>query len=314
MSIAESWYDSGTAWAAAGVVVAAIMGIATLVVTYRVGNPKRRVHYGMQLVVQMLKAPEGVRSDLELFHRGKQLADPYIVELQITGRGRKDIPSSAFDGGAPIRLDVSTQVVEVLQVISKPESLPVPKVEASKSEIRIGPSFIGKRQTVSITALTDGHEPALTWQSSLIDVQISPDPPETLRLFIGLRVALGGIASLVIWAFVIPAWISGGLRSAGVVFLIASLIATAVMWAVMLATIGIRRSVWRWGDKKLKMSRNDEIARYREGRTEILFAVSDRRDGISQKRGVDREVPACYRRPGAGRVFLGSQQLATASP
>lgn len=222
----------------------------------------------------MLKAPEGVRSDLELFHRGKQLADPYIVELQITGRGRKDIPSSAFDGGAPIRLDVSTQVVEILQVISEPESLPVPKVEASKSEIRIGPSFIGKRQTVSITVLTDGHEPALTWKSSLIDVQISPDPPETLRLFVGLRVALGGIASLVIWAFVIPAWVSGGLRSAGVVFLIASLIATAVMWAVMLVTIGIRRSVWRWGDKKLKISQSDEVAKYREGRTEILFASS----------------------------------------
>jgi hypothetical protein len=39
------------------------------------------------------------------------------------------------------------------------------------------------------------------------------------------------------------------------------------------------------GRQKLKLSRNDEVARYREGRAEILFAIIDRWDGIFAEKG-----------------------------
>lgn len=80
VTIAVEWYESGTFWTAAGVVVALLVGGASVSVGYIVGFPRRRLLYGMPTVAAMLTAPPGVRGDLELRHRGKVLT--------ITGRRR----------------------------------------------------------------------------------------------------------------------------------------------------------------------------------------------------------------------------------
>lgn len=225
MIIAESWYESGTVWAALGVGVAVVVGIVTLVMTYRFGKPSRRLYIGMRTSVPLLAAPPDARSDLELLYRKEKLKDPYLIELQITSRGRKDIPSSAFDSGEPVHLSLAASIIEILRTNVNPESLPIPTVELGEREVRVGPSLFKKRQTLVITILTDGQKPVLTCKSSLIDVQISSDPPQAIGLFLGTRVILGAIASLVIWALVIPAWLESGFKAAAVVFLVASLIA-----------------------------------------------------------------------------------------
>lgn len=146
MSIADKWYASATFWTATGVVVALLAVVATVLVTYMVSFPKRRLLYGMPVVAPLLRAPADARQDLELLYRGEALAAPHVLEIELISRGRKDTPSSAYDSAKPMRLDVGARIVGVLRTTSHPESLSVPKVIVDGQSLMIGPSLIGKRQ------------------------------------------------------------------------------------------------------------------------------------------------------------------------
>jgi hypothetical protein len=186
MDVAAAFYASGTFWAGAGVLAAVLGTVAVVWVTFTVGFPRRRLYYGLRAAAPLLTAPPGMRSDLELRHRGRPvvsevgdhadawqvLADPRVLTLELVSRGRKDIPSDAYDDHQPLQLDVGARIVEVLQATSKPTSLLAPQLAADGTSLKIGPSLIGKRHEITITVLTDGGEPSLTCQSPLIDVQI----------------------------------------------------------------------------------------------------------------------------------------------
>lgn len=172
MNLAGEWYTSGTLWAAGAVVVALLVGILTVVVTYMVGFPKRRLLYGVPVATPLLTTPDGVlRGELELRHRGELLTEPHVVELKLLSKGRKDIPSTAYDGGAPIRLDVGARIIEILQTSSTPSTLAPPRVAVDGTALAIGPSLLGRHQGISFTLLVEGS-PCLTLESSLVDVDV----------------------------------------------------------------------------------------------------------------------------------------------
>src|ERR1022692_1784836 len=172
MNAAGGWYLSGTFWAAAGVVVAVLAAVAVVWVTLAVGFPRRRLYFGLRASAPLLAAPAGIRGDLELRHRGTALADPRVVTVELVSRGRRDIPSEAFDSGQPLVLDVGAPIVEVLQVTSGPGILPGPRITPDGAALNIGPSLIGRRQEITINVLTDGGQPSLACHSPLIDVQV----------------------------------------------------------------------------------------------------------------------------------------------
>jgi hypothetical protein len=180
VSIAEKWYASATFYAATGVAVTLVIGVATVLVAYVVGFPKRRLLYAMPVLAPLLSAPADVQGDLELRRHGTVLTDPHLLEIRLVARGRKDIPSSAYDSGEPIRFDVGARIVELLRSTSDPQSDPLPKYAFNGTTLTIGPSRIGKRQIIAFTLLTDGERPCLTCQSSLIDVQVRQQKPEDL--------------------------------------------------------------------------------------------------------------------------------------
>jgi len=111
MDVAAAFYASGTFWAGAGVLAAVLGTLAVVWVTFTVGFPRRRLYYGMRAAAPLLTAPPGMRSDLELRHRGtpadrkdgehadagdwQVLADTRVLTLELVSRGRKDIPSEA---------------------------------------------------------------------------------------------------------------------------------------------------------------------------------------------------------------------------
>lgn len=148
-----------------------------------------------------MSAPEGMRSELELRHRGNLLADPRALTIELVSRGRRDIPSDAYNDRQPLQLDVGAPIVEVLQVTSQPAALPTPKVLADGTVVNIGPSMIGRRHAITIAVLTDGGQPSLTCQSPLIDVQVrqrsdeSPKPGIILTIAVALLVL--GLAAMV---------------------------------------------------------------------------------------------------------------------
>lgn len=205
MSLAGEWYTSGTFWAAGTVLATLAVGIATVIVTYMVGFPKRRLQYGMPVAAPMLTAPDGVRSDLELLHRGVPLTEPHVVELTLASRGRKDIPSDAYDGGTPIRIDVGARIIELLRTTSSPTELVRPRVAIDGTALEIGPSLLGRRQGVSFTVLVEGR-PSLSFSAALIDVDTkenSDSLAQPLVLRVG-RLALAAAAVVVAVAAAMP--------------------------------------------------------------------------------------------------------------
>src|SRR6266851_2894237 len=172
MDIAGVWYASGTFWAGAGVVVTALTAVAVVWVTLTAGFPRRRLYYGLRAAAPLLAAPDGVRSDLKLLHRGTPLADPYVLTIKLVSRGRKDIPSDAYDDHQPLELDVGSRIVEILQVISEPANLPQPQIADEGTRLRIGPALLGRHHEITINVLTDGGQPSLSCRSPLIDVQV----------------------------------------------------------------------------------------------------------------------------------------------
>lgn len=121
---AEHWYSSGTLWAAVGVGVTLLIGIATLLVMW---VPRQRLYYRAPPATPLL-AP-GIKgiADLEIRHDGRRLADPYLLEITMTARGRRDIPSSAFDQDRPLGFDLGAGIVKVLQVRCSPASSLTPQ-------------------------------------------------------------------------------------------------------------------------------------------------------------------------------------------
>lgn len=98
-----------------------------------------------------------MRGDLELRHRGRLISDPHVLEIELTGNGRRDISSSAFDGGAPIAMDLSVPIVDLLQQIdSRPSLGETSKVRTAERAVLVGPCLIGRRQKISITLLLEG--------------------------------------------------------------------------------------------------------------------------------------------------------------
>jgi len=144
-------------------VVAALAAAAVVWATISVGFPRRRLYFGLRATAPLLTAPADMQSDLELRHRGIALADPRVLTIELVSRGRKDIPSEAYNDRQPLHLDVGARIVEILQVTSEPETLPAPQITTDGTLLRIGPSLIGRRHQITINVPTDSGTPSLTW-------------------------------------------------------------------------------------------------------------------------------------------------------
>lgn len=173
MSIAGEWYSSGTFWSAAAVVVTLLVGVATVAVTYLTRFARQRLEYGLRTVAPLLTAPDGVRDDLELRHRGVRLEQPHLVEVVLAGSGRRDIPGTSFDNGDPIRLDLGVPIVELLQITAddSASATPTPPVHAVGTALLVGPALIGRRQHLTLTALVQG-EPSLRCEAPLPNARV----------------------------------------------------------------------------------------------------------------------------------------------
>jgi hypothetical protein len=177
-------WDLTAFWPAAGIIVGLLAIVATVWVTLRAANPKRRLLYSMPVCTSMLNRQSEL-PELKVIYGAKQLESPHVVNVELASRGRTDIPRNAFDGGKPLRLDVGAPIVECLQVTMTPPDRPEPACAIDGSKLLIGPSLIGRRQTTVFSLLVDGAEPRLSPpEQSLVDVDLrrgSSSEPFILR-------------------------------------------------------------------------------------------------------------------------------------
>ncbi|MEU2722733.1 hypothetical protein [Streptomyces smyrnaeus] len=166
----NSFYTSGTFWAALAVFVTALVGAASVWATLRVSNPRRRLTYSIEDT--RLLRPHSLGHDLTVHLDGSVLPDPRILRVELRNLGRRDIASAAFDQGLPLKVAVNVPIMESLGVEAQHTvAQPLPAV-VRESEIQIGPGRIGQRSRLTYLFLVDG-EPSCTWQHSLIDVKVA---------------------------------------------------------------------------------------------------------------------------------------------
>ena len=217
-------WDSAAFWPAAGIVVGLLAIAATVWVTLRAANPKRRLYYAWLTDTPLITRQHDLSEELKVTYGTRQLVKPRIVTVQLVSRGRRDITREAFDNGQPVCLDLNTPIVQCVKVTTSPSDRPDPLYELDGSKLLIGPSHFGKRQTTVFSLLLDGKAPEIVKpQQSLIDVEIRQGDGQTL--FTG---ATGWI--LLVFAGVIAAPITAGVVGSGAAWAAAALVgASAVL-------------------------------------------------------------------------------------
>ena len=175
---------------------------ATVWVTLRAANPKRRLYYAWLSDTPLITRQHDLSEELKVSYGTRQLVKPRIVTVQLVSRGRRDIAREAFDEGKPVCLDLSTPIVQCVKVATSPSDRPDPSYALDGSKLLIGPSHFGKRQTTVFSLLLDGKTPEIVRpQQSLIDVEIRQGDGQTFFtsptrwLFIAV-VALAAVAAV----------------------------------------------------------------------------------------------------------------------
>jgi hypothetical protein len=173
---AGHWYTSGTLWAVLAVVASLVVGVPTFLVTWA---PRQRLLYGAAPATRLLTTGTSL-DNLEIRHRGRPLANPHLLDVTLTNRGRRDIPSSAFDQGRPLVFDVGAAILEVLQVRCDPMSALTPPTRHYGNALMIGPELISRSETITISLLVDGDHPGLTCTMPVLaQVTLTPRTPAT---------------------------------------------------------------------------------------------------------------------------------------
>jgi hypothetical protein len=199
MNVAAEWYDSDVVWAAVSVVATLVGAASAAYVAYMAAFPKRRLTYEVAHAVALFHGSDSTHNDIEVRHSGSVLNDSHLVDLVFRSRGRRDIASSSFNAGEPIRIKANRRVVAILVKHSQPASTTVPAVVVDNGAVLLGPGLITRRQTIRLTLLVDGGLPDIEVQSPLVDVSIRHAQQPRLPRYILYAAAavLGGTSGAV---------------------------------------------------------------------------------------------------------------------
>lgn len=108
---------------------------------------------------------------LKISYDDKQINDPYMTELSLESRSRRDISSDDFDQKKTLVLDIGAAIITLLSSDQEDLSLDhiAPGIEGTS--IGIEPCLIQKGPVFKIQLLTDG-KPKLTCRNTLKNVDI----------------------------------------------------------------------------------------------------------------------------------------------
>jgi len=153
-----------------GLVVAALGVVAGLVGTFLTwkGLPKKRIYFGLSDVADLLLSEK-----LNLQYERTQLSAPHTVTVVIESDGRNSVQRDDFDNGEPLVLQLGADILEVIRASSSPAHYRVPLAVIEGQSLHIGPSRIGRQQTIFYTLIIDGR-PELSCSAPLADVTVEP--------------------------------------------------------------------------------------------------------------------------------------------
>jgi hypothetical protein len=166
------------AWAVGGAVVALLSGLATIAAYVATVGGRRRITYRMSFCASLVRS---VVPGLHVSYEGAELDDPHVLGVEVEYRGRGDISGGSFEEGQPFRIDMGVPVVGVIETEFTPGQKPLPRVEASGNELRIGPGLVRSGQVMRLVVLADGAGGQLSHESPLADVRVRQRSAEAGR-------------------------------------------------------------------------------------------------------------------------------------
>lgn len=167
-------------WAVALFAVA----VFTVVVIWWLGTADRReITYSTPVVRPFINtrlprylSDRGITVSLDKVGRSglseQTFNDPFLIELIIESRGRKDIASRDFDRDRPLVFRLGTDIAAVAE---PPSSRYVEHLSIDGDVIQLSPCVIRRGPVARLVFLTDGR-PEVTCISPLIDVDIRARP------------------------------------------------------------------------------------------------------------------------------------------
>jgi hypothetical protein len=141
--------------------------------------------------------PSYATSSVTVNAAGVVLAEPRIVEFELTNVGRKDITSSMFHNSQTFVFDLGEPIVTLISSESQPDGASPALVfpPGKPNQFEIEPSHLPRDHKVTIRLLVDGPEvePRIT-RKPLVDVEVvEAAPAQTART---LAEAVGQVALL----------------------------------------------------------------------------------------------------------------------
>jgi hypothetical protein len=202
VALADQFYSSGTFWAASGTLAGIVVGVVSILVIWRQGNPVRSLRYGMSSSALLPGATQKMPGTLEVTWDGAVVQDPHVLELTLISRGRRDIASEDFDN-QPLQFNVGARILAVIKTSCTPEPAAFHAFALDGDVLKVGPGLIVRRQTIRFTLLADGPHPALSSPAeALRDVKLGKLSLESPRrhLHSSTRIAISVVAGAVIAA------------------------------------------------------------------------------------------------------------------
>jgi hypothetical protein len=151
--LTEAWHYVAALLAPAA--ASAFVGLAVGVVS-RYVRPTCQLSYGP---IRMLDTADAAQTT--------RRAVVYLV-----CSGRRDIPSSAYDQGKPVEIDLGVRIQELTRTSSSVPTTRLVGAHAEGTALVIGPGLISRRQVLGFILQIDGEPSGLRCRTSLIDVKI----------------------------------------------------------------------------------------------------------------------------------------------
>ena len=167
------WYSSITLWTALGSIFAfGLLSFAAWAAwsSYIAGR-RQLLSYAVNVQSLLPLAPDG---DLDITYRGTPVESPSLVQLRIVNQSRRDIPSTAFDSGKPLVIDLGVPIVAVLS--HNRHLLGTHTAPEGRTDIAIGPVLIPRGHLLTLALLVSGDQLNFACDSPLIGVDIVQEP------------------------------------------------------------------------------------------------------------------------------------------
>lgn len=168
---AAAWYGPAALWAAAGVVVAVAVGIATIRATRRAATRRHKLSCIVRYT-PLLTDGNSYSNLLGVTYGDITIKRPTIVNIWLYNTGQTDITSSSFDANRPFIVDIGVDILARIPATDG-ERLPGDRFRIEGSQVMIGPYLIDAGTWIVSTLLVEGIPENVQVTNPLISTDVT---------------------------------------------------------------------------------------------------------------------------------------------